>query len=141
MSMRKLAIATGLLLTLGTAALAEGPQLGKPINPKDFAAWDLNVLPDGSNLPPGSGRAPDGGKIFADQCALCHGDDGAGTELGKRFKVKDLRSKEVQDKSSADLALIVHDGKNNMPPFGKRLDDKQIESLIGYIRHLATPSH
>jgi cytochrome c6 len=79
--------------------------------------------------------------LFKTNCALCHGDDGAGTELGKRFKVKDLRSKEVQDKSSADLALIVHDGKNNMPPFGKRLDDKQIEGLIGYIRHLATPSH
>ena len=79
--------------------------------------------------------------LFKTNCALCHGDDGAGTELGKRFKVKDLRSKEVQDKSSADLALVVHDGKDNMPPFGKRLDDKQIESLIGYIRHLATPSH
>lgn len=79
--------------------------------------------------------------LFKTNCALCHGDDGAGTELGKRFKVKDLRSKEVQDKLSADLALVVHDGKDNMPPFGKRLDDKQIESLIGYIRHLATPSH
>jgi mono/diheme cytochrome c family protein len=79
--------------------------------------------------------------LFKTNCALCHGDDGAGTELGKRFKVKDLRSKEVQDKSSADLAQIVHDGKNNMPPFGKRLDDKQIESLIGYIRHLASTSH
>jgi mono/diheme cytochrome c family protein len=79
--------------------------------------------------------------LFKTNCALCHGDDGAGTELGKRFKVKDLRSKEVQDKSSADLALIVHDGKDNMPPFGKRLDDKQIESLIGYIRHLAPASH
>ena len=40
----------------GAAALAEGPQLGKPISPKDFAAWDLNILPDGSNLPPGSGK-------------------------------------------------------------------------------------
>jgi cytochrome c6 len=79
--------------------------------------------------------------LFKTNCALCHGDDGAGTELGKRFKVKDLRSKEVQDKSSADLTQVVHDGKDNMPPFGKRLDDKQIESLIGFIRHLATPSH
>lgn len=78
--------------------------------------------------------------LFKTNCALCHGDDGAGTELGKRFKVKDLRSKEVQDESTADLTKIVHDGKDNMPPFGKRLDDKQIESLIGYIRHLA-PDH
>jgi len=79
--------------------------------------------------------------LFKTNCALCHGDDGAGTELGKRFKVKDLRSKETQDKTSAALAQIVHDGKDNMPPFGKRLDDNQIQSLIGYIRHLAPASH
>ena len=79
--------------------------------------------------------------LFKTNCTLCHGDDGAGTELGKRFKVKDLRTKETQDKSDADLAKIVHDGKDNMPPFGKRLDDTQIQSLIGYIRHLAPASH
>ena len=79
--------------------------------------------------------------LFKTNCALCHGDDGAGTELGKRFKVKDLRSKETQDKSDADLAKIIGVGKDNMPPFGKRLDDTQIQGLIGYIRHLAPASH
>ena len=88
---------------------------------------------------PAAPETPEG--LFKTNCALCHGDDGAGTELGKRFKVKDLRSKEVQDRSSADLSKVVHDGKDNMPPFGKRLDDNQIESLIGYIRHLAASSH
>jgi S-disulfanyl-L-cysteine oxidoreductase SoxD len=78
MSMRNLAIASGLVLAFGAAALAESPRLGKPISPKDFAAWDINILPDGSNLPPGSGKAADGAKIFAEQCALCHGDKGQG---------------------------------------------------------------
>src|SRR3984957_9121444 len=78
MSMRKLTIAAGLVLALGAAALAESPRLGKPINPKDFAAWDINILPDGSNLPPGRGKAADGAKIFGEQCALCHGDKGQG---------------------------------------------------------------
>jgi S-disulfanyl-L-cysteine oxidoreductase SoxD len=78
MSMRKLAIASGLVLALGATALAESPRLGKPISPKDFAAWDLNILPDGSNLPPGRGKAADGAKIFAEQCTLCHGDKGQG---------------------------------------------------------------
>ena len=44
MSMRKLVLATGLLLTLGAAALAEGPQLGKPISP----SW--NSTPAASQL-------------------------------------------------------------------------------------------
>ena len=88
---------------------------------------------------PATPETPEG--LFKTNCALCHGADGAGTELGKRFKVKDLRSKEVQDKSTVDLAQIIHDGKDNMPPFGKRLDENQIQSLIGYIRHLAPASH
>jgi mono/diheme cytochrome c family protein len=76
MSMRNLAIASGLVLAFGAAALAESPRLGKPISPKDFAAWDINILPDGSNLPPG--KAAEGAKIFAEQCAHCHGDKGQG---------------------------------------------------------------
>ena len=60
------------------AARAESPSLGKPISQTDFAEWDINILPDGTNLPPGNGKAADGAKIFADKCALCHGDKGQG---------------------------------------------------------------
>ena len=66
MSMRKLAI--GVVASCsrsGPPLFAESPKLGKPISPTDFAAWDINILPDGSNLPPGSGKAADGAKIFA----------------------------------------------------------------------------
>jgi folylpolyglutamate synthase/dihydropteroate synthase len=38
------------------AALAETPRLGKPISQADLAEWDINILPDGTNLPPGSDR-------------------------------------------------------------------------------------
>jgi hypothetical protein len=80
MSMRNLSIATGILaLAIGAgAAFAEGPRLGKPITQSDLAEWDINILPDGTNLPPGSGKSADGAKIFAEKCALCHGDNGKG---------------------------------------------------------------
>jgi S-disulfanyl-L-cysteine oxidoreductase SoxD len=78
MSMRNLAVAI-FALAIGTgAAAAESPRLGKPISQADLAEWDINILPDGSNLPPGSGTAAEGAKIFADKCALCHGDHGQG---------------------------------------------------------------
>jgi cytochrome c len=79
--MRNLSIATGVLaLAIAAAApvLAEAPRLGKPISPSDLAEWDINILPDGTNLPPGSGKAADGAKIFAEKCSLCHGDSGKG---------------------------------------------------------------
>ncbi len=61
-------------LALGwTAAFAQGPNLGEPISPADIAAWDIDILPDGTGLPPGSGTAAEGQPIYALKCAACHG--------------------------------------------------------------------
>ena len=85
MFMRKLVVTAGVAaltlgasVTLGALVLAESPKLGKPISQADLAAWDINVLPDGTNLPPGSGKAADGAKIYAQKCAACHGENGQG---------------------------------------------------------------
>jgi mono/diheme cytochrome c family protein len=86
-SMRKFSItdvafAAGMALGVG-AALAEGPNLGKPITPSDLKAWDINVLPDGTNLPAGGGKAAAGAKVYAEKCAACHGDKGQGGIAGE----------------------------------------------------------
>ena len=80
MSTRDLAIATCVLVlaTGVSAARAETPHLGRPISQADLAEWDINILPDGQNLPAGSGRAADGAKVYAEKCALCHGENGRG---------------------------------------------------------------
>ena len=80
LSARDLAIATCVLaLVVGaSSAFAQSPHLGRPINQADLAEWDINILPDGRNLPPGNGRAAEGAKIFAEKCALCHGENGRG---------------------------------------------------------------
>ena len=80
MSMRKFAVTAGVAaFALGaSAALAESPRLGKPITQADLAEWDINVFPDGTNLPPGSGKAADGAKIYAEKCVACHGEGGQG---------------------------------------------------------------
>ena len=67
-------------------------------------------------------------------CVICHGEDGSGTPLGIRLKAKDLRSKEVQDKPSKELAETIHTGKGNMPAFGTRLSSDQIDKLVEYVR-------
>jgi cytochrome c len=68
-----------LALALGAgAASAESPKLGKPISESDIKTWDITVLPDGTNLPAGSGTAAQGAKIFAEKCSACHGDAGKG---------------------------------------------------------------
>ena len=60
------------------AALAESPNLGRKISEADVKQWDIAILPDGSNLPPGQGTPAEGAKIFAEKCAMCHGDQAKG---------------------------------------------------------------
>jgi cytochrome c len=61
-----------------TAALAGGPNLGKPIEPSDIASWDISIGPGGAGLPKGNGTAAQGAAIFEEKCALCHGEHGKG---------------------------------------------------------------
>ena len=71
----------GLCLVAG-AASAEGPNLGKPLDTADIAAWDISVYPDGTGLTPGAGTPAQGARIYAEKCAQCHGADGKGGVAG-----------------------------------------------------------
>jgi len=57
------------------AALAQSPtyHLGRTPTPEEVKAWDIAIGPEGKELPPGSGTAEDGAKIYAEKCVLCHG--------------------------------------------------------------------
>jgi mono/diheme cytochrome c family protein len=52
--------------------------LGHAASPQEIAARDVDVGPDGEGLPPGSGTAAQGGVIYAQKCASCHGAKGEG---------------------------------------------------------------
>ena len=59
MSTRKLLLALGVAFGFGAgAAVADMPGLGKNISEADIAAWNIDVLPDGTNLPAGPARRP-----------------------------------------------------------------------------------
>jgi cytochrome c6 len=74
---------------------------------------------------------------FKAKCVLCHGADGAGnTTLGKQLQAANLRSKEVQKKTDAELTKAVHDGNGNMPPFADQLSDDEIAQVVKYLRTL-----
>ena len=76
---RAVALLFTLAFTSATAFAADAPHLGKPVSEADIKAWDISVLPDGSNLPPGSGTPAEGAKLYVDKgCNQCHGDNGKG---------------------------------------------------------------
>lgn len=71
-------LALALLLPLMAEAQSLG--LGRPALPEEIAAWDTDIRPDGTGLPPGAGTALQGEEIFAEKCAVCHGDFGEGVD-------------------------------------------------------------
>jgi S-disulfanyl-L-cysteine oxidoreductase SoxD len=75
-------LAIVLALAFAGAAAAETPGLGKPISEVDIAAWNIDALPDGTGLPPGSGTAMQGAPIYAQKCAMCHGENGVNPARG-----------------------------------------------------------
>jgi S-disulfanyl-L-cysteine oxidoreductase SoxD len=74
----RLVTASASLLVLSSAALAEGPGLGRAATPDEIASWDVSIGPDGAGLPPGRGTPKQGETVFAEKCVACHGEKGAG---------------------------------------------------------------
>ncbi len=74
-----LKVATALAL-ISSPAVAETFGLGRAALPEEIAAWDKDVRPDGTGLPVGSGDVLTGEEVFADQCAVCHGDFAEGVD-------------------------------------------------------------
>ncbi|MBI2815586.1 MAG: cytochrome c [Acidobacteria bacterium] len=62
------------------AAVAQGPayHLGRTPTAEEIRAWDIAIGPHGKELPPGSGTAKEGAKIYAQRCAVCHGQTAEG---------------------------------------------------------------
>src|ERR1700682_1365871 len=73
-----LTVALGPRFAFAQAPDRQRPKLGKPITPAETAAWDINILPDGSGLPPGNGTPAEGARIYAAKCSACHGQEGKG---------------------------------------------------------------
>ena len=75
---RRVAAASASLVLLSSAALAEGPGLGRAAAPDETASWDISIAPDGAGLPPGRGTSVEGAAVYAAKCQACHGEKGAG---------------------------------------------------------------
>jgi cytochrome c6 len=77
---------------------------------------------------------------FQANCAVCHGADGGGSDVGKSLHAPDLRSDKVQMKSNAALARFISEGSGAMPAFKDRLDHQQILDEVRYLRVLGKHS-
>jgi len=65
----------------GPVADAGYPGIGRPATPKEVAAWDIDVRPDFTGLPQGSGSVAQAQDVWEARCASCHGVFGESNEV------------------------------------------------------------
>ena len=71
-------LAASAIATAAIMSQALAYDFGRPATPDEIKLWDIDVRPDGKELPEGSGTVAQGKQVFADNCAVCHGDNGQG---------------------------------------------------------------
>jgi mono/diheme cytochrome c family protein len=71
--------------------------------------------------------------LFERNCAVCHGPQGEGKQLGT-MTIPPLRTGAAVTDPDEKLFKQLHDGGNGMPPFKYTLTDEQIQDLIRFVR-------
>lgn len=130
---------TAISLCLCSPAFADGFGLGRPALPDEIAAWDIDVRPDGQGLPEGRGDVWTGEEVFAEKCAICHGDFG---EAVGRWPVlaggQDTLTDERPVKTIGSYwpyLSTVYDYVNRAMPFGdaRSLEVDEVYAITAYL--------
>jgi cytochrome c len=56
----------------------KGVNFGRTPTANELKAWNTDIMPDGTGLPVGSGTVDQGEELYDKDCAVCHGEFGAG---------------------------------------------------------------
>jgi mono/diheme cytochrome c family protein len=78
-------------------------------------------------------------QLYRRYCVSCHGNDGkAKTSKGKFSHARDLTNSQWQDDVSDERIFnSIMNGRNvsgNMPSFSNKLNEKEAESLVNFVR-------
>lgn len=116
--------------------------LGRVATPDEIAAWDIDIRADGKGLPKGSGTVIAGEEVFAEQCAICHGDFGEGVD---RWPVlaggHDSLTEERPEKTIGSYwpyLSTVYDYVRRTMPYGnaRSLSDDEVYAITAYLLYL-----
>lgn len=77
-------------------------------------------------------RADEGGTLFTQKCAMCHGKDGKGAPVGLKMGAKDLTTLKLGE---GEIEKVVESGKGKMTGFKGKLSPEQIKSVAKYVKH------
>lgn len=128
-----------------------GYKVGRAPTKNEIKHWDIDVMPDGTGLPKGSGTVEEGDAVYEAKCASCHFDFGAGgagypaLQKGNAYEnVKTLKNQRTDD--TVDSPARVFGSywpkastlwwyiKTGMPhPAPMSLTNDEVYALVAYI--------
>jgi cytochrome c len=72
-------LASVIILAAPAVGLAQSRyNVGTPLSQEEVKKFDFMLGPEGKELPPGHGTSKEGAVVFANRCAVCHGQNGKG---------------------------------------------------------------
>jgi mono/diheme cytochrome c family protein len=89
----------------------------------------------------GNSNARPASQLYRRHCVSCHGNDGRSkTSKGKFNHARDLSDvqwqAEVSDERIFNSVMNGRNVRGNMPAFGQKLNEKEINSLVDFVRRL-----
>ncbi|HEX7317294.1 MAG TPA: cytochrome c [Pyrinomonadaceae bacterium] len=75
--------------------------------------------------------------LFNEKCARCHGEDGRGqTVIGQMVDAPNFTDEDWwnEEKNERRFVRSITEGKDAMPPFGKKLTRAEIRALAAYVK-------
>ncbi len=140
---------------VNTDSLNGGYTNGRVPTANELAAWDMDVMPDGTGLPEGSGSVEEGEEIYEAQCVSCHGDFGSGgggypsLSKGEAAEMQKTLTNNRWKDPEADGPVRVFGSywpqvstlwwyiRDGMPhPKSKTLSDDEVYALSAYILNI-----
>ena len=126
-------------LMMAGPAVAGDFGLGREALPEEIKAWNIEVSPGGKGLPEGRGDVFTGEEIFADYCAVCHGDFAEGVDnwpvLAGGFDTLADKDPVKTVGSYWPYLSTVWDYVNRSMPFGaaQTLEPDDVYAIVAYI--------
>ncbi len=130
------------LIIIAQASQSETLGLGRVATENEIKAWDIDIRPDGTGLPIGSGSVLSGEEIYSENCANCHGDFGEGIdrwpELAGGFDTLNSEDPVKTIGSYWPYLSTVWDYVHRAMPFGnaQSLTDDDVYSITAYLLYL-----
>ena len=114
------------------ARFSQMPAFGEMLEKEEIATLvaHLQAMPQGVDPLAGAG-----GALFADNCAVCHGDDGRGDRAQGAPNLTDAIWLYGSDDDS--LTTLITEGPYGvMPPWGARLGEHGVRAVTAYVHQL-----